>query len=37
MNKEELYATAQELNIEGRSQMSKEELAKAVGEAGEES
>ncbi|MCU1378890.1 MAG: hypothetical protein JWN29_1873 [Acidimicrobiales bacterium] len=36
MNKEELYATAQELNIEGRSQMTKEELAKAVGEAGGE-
>jgi rubrerythrin len=36
MTRDELYATAQELNIEGRSEMSRDELAKAVGEATEE-
>jgi hypothetical protein len=31
MTKDELYAKAQELDIEGRSQMNKDELAEAVG------
>jgi hypothetical protein len=33
LTKDELYATAQQLEIEGRSQMSKDELAAAVAEA----
>ncbi len=32
MTKDELYATAQELDIDGRSQMTKDELAEAVAE-----
>ena len=32
MTRDELYATAQELDIEGRSQMNKDELAQAVAE-----
>jgi hypothetical protein len=32
VTKDELYATAQELEIEGRSQMTKDELAQAVAE-----
>jgi hypothetical protein len=32
MTKDDLYAQAQELEIEGRSQMTKDELAQAVSE-----
>lgn len=37
LTKEDLYEEAQELNVEGRSQMSKDELKKAVQEAEEDS